>query len=263
MAKQVAVTVVFGRHAEELDVTFSSFGKFTDYELHAFVIGDKLPVNRVEGIHYHLKQPDDSYVTRIRDADFRRWLFIDELDAEYALVVDGRDVLCLKPLPSIPDLLKGCAIGASMEHPGGRYVIEGIYCGNFVNAGVTFWDIRKSRHIRQHIIDHGSRTYRNDVDDQLSLNEVVYTQYIDDLMILPCIYNYRAYLGRSVKGWPTTSSFDGVRIYHHDECLKALEIPQIADRIELPKLPPDTESPGRFGQFMRKVRQRMKPHLIR
>lgn len=263
MSRQAVVTVVFGRHAEELDVTFTSFRKNPNFELHAFVIGESLPERQVEGVEYHLKQPDPSYSTLIRDADFRRWMFIDELGVDYALVVDGRDVLCLKPIPDIPDLLRGCSVGAVGEHPGGRYVIDGIYCGNFVNAGVTFWNIEKSREIRHKVIDHGSRYYRNDVDDQLSLNEVIFTSYIDDLMLLPCIYNYRAYLNRKVKGWPTTSTFDGVRIYHHDECLKALEQSEIRDQIPLPSLPTDPKPLTKRQQFFRKVKQRLNPHLIR
>jgi len=261
--KQGVVTVVFGNHAEELDVTFTSFRKNPEYELHAFIIGESLPNHKIDGIQYHLREPDPKFSTRIRDADFRRWQFIDELDLDYALVVDGRDVLCLQPIPNIPDLLRGSSVGAVNEHPGGRYVIDEIYCGNFVNAGVTFWDIKASKDIRDHILDHGSHYYRNDVDDQLSLNEVIYTQYLDRLMLLPCTYNYRAYLNKKVHGWPTTKSFNGVKIYHHDECLKALDQDEIKSTISLPKLPVDSGPLNKRKQFLRKVRQRLKPHLIR
>lgn len=260
--KQVAVTVVFGSHAEQLDLTFTSFAQNPFLELHAFVLGERLPERRIKGITYHLRAPDPSFSHPIRDADFRRWSFIDELDAEYALVVDGCDVLCLQPIPPIPGLLRGGWLAATVEHPSGRYLEAGLYTGNFVNAGVTFWNIPASRELRKEVIDRGRIRLRNFVDDQLCLNEILFTRYLDKLTILPCIYNYRAYLNRRVRGWPTTSSFDGVKIYHHDEWRKALSRLPVKPNANLPPLVPDHGPLGPWAQFWRRVRQRLKAHLI-
>lgn len=260
---QVAVTVVFGEHIEKLDLTFTSFLLNQHLELHAFILGDKLPNNIVPRITYHLKDFDSTYSNPIRDADFRRWEFIDELKADYAIVVDGLDVLCLQPIPELPNLLRGAAVGACMEHPSGRYLDGKIYCGNFLNAGVTIWNIQKSRQIRNDIIRHGRVRYRNNVDDQLSLNEVIYAKYLDELIILPCVYNYRAYYRRHKWGWPTCQNFDGVRIYHHDEWRKAKCCVPVKAHPPMVKLKPDRGPIGNWKQLLRRLSQRLKPHRIR
>lgn len=215
--RQVVVTVVYGQHAERLDETFSSFLVNPFLEAHAFIVGHSLPKNRVPEIHYHLKAPDPSFHHPMRDVDFRRWLFIDELDADFALVVDGCDVFCLQPIPEIPKLLKGGWLAAVAEHPSGWYVEGRIYIGNFVNAGVTFWDVRASRPLREEIVERGRKRFRTLWDDQLCLNEVVFAKYLDKLTLLPCIYNYRAFFRRKVWGWPVTMSLDGVKIYHNED----------------------------------------------
>ena len=259
--RQVCVTVVFGGHTELLDRTFVSFAQNRFLELHAFILGEHLPQNRVPGVTYHLRAPDPSFSHPIRDADFRRWQFIDELGAEYALVVDGCDVLCLQAIPELPALLKGGWLAAANEHPGGRYV-EGNYLGTFVNAGVTVWDVRASRDLREAVVTRGRVRFRNLVDDQLCLNEVVYAQYLERLTLLPCTYNYRAFVGRRVRGWPTTRSLDGVRIYHHDECLRAREFSTIGAHPPLSSLVADQGPLTPRQQFWRRLRQRLKPHLI-
>lgn len=259
--RQACVTVVYGSHAERLDRTFTSFAQNPFLELHAFVLGERLPDKRLPGIAYHLRPPDPSWSHPMRDADFRRWLLIDELGVDYALVVDGCDVLCMQPIPEIPTLLKGGWLAATSEHPNGRYV-EGVYIGNFINAGVTFWDINASKPLREEVVVRGRIRFRNYVDDQLCLNEVVYAQYLDRLTILPCIYNYRAYLGRRVKGWPTTNTFDGVRIYHHDEIERALAVLPVKPCPPLAPLQPDSGPVGPRLQFWRRLRQRLKPHVV-
>lgn len=261
--RQAVVTVVFGSHAERLDETFISFAKNTFLELHAFVLGTELPRKRVPGITYHLRAPDPSFSHPIRDADYRRWYFIDELGIDYALVVDGCDVFCLRPIPEIPVLLKGAWLGAAMEHPGGRYLEGKIYDGNFVNAGVTFWDVRASKPLREEVIARGRMRFRNYVDDQLSLNEIVFAKYLDKLMLLPCVYNYRAYYRRRVRGWPTTNTFDGVYIYHHDEWYKARDCLPVAPNPPLAELKKDDGPLPMWRQYLRRLQQRLKPHLIR
>src|SRR5579862_8593532 len=116
--KQAVLTVAFGNFADRLDRTFTSFAQNPFLELHAFIVGDRLPEKRIPGITYHLRPPDPAFSHPLRDAVYRRWLFIDDLDVEYALVVDNQDVLCLQPIPEIPVLLRGAAFGASVEHAG-------------------------------------------------------------------------------------------------------------------------------------------------
>jgi hypothetical protein len=259
--RQVCVTVVYGSHTERLERTFTSFAQNPFLELHAFVLGDQLPQRRLTGITYHLRPPEPAWSHPMRDADFRRWALIDELEADYALVVDGCDVLCMQAIPPLPDLLKGGWLAAVNEHPNGRYV-EGVYIGNFVNAGVTFWDIRASKPLRDEVIARGRIRFRNYVDDQLCLNEVVFARYLDRLTLLPCTYNYRAYLNRRARGWPTTGTFDGVRIYHHDEIERAKALLPVQQNRPLLPLAPDPGPVGSAVQFWRRVRQRLKPHIV-
>ena len=261
--RQAAVTVVFGSHAEQMDRTFSSFARTSFLELHCIVVGNQLPEKRVDGVNYHLRSPDPAFVNSIRDVDYRRWQFIDELDIDFALVVDGVDALCLRDLPEIPALLKGNMLAAVSEHPGGRYLDEGIYCGNFLNAGVTFWDVARSRELRMEVIQRGRTCYRNDVDDQLALNEVVNARYLHQLTLLPYVYNFRAYLNKRVRGWPTCRNFNGVMIYHNDECLRALEHPPTSEHPDLPALVPDPGPMPKWKQIFRRLVQRTKPHVIR
>lgn len=263
MSEQIVATVVYGSHAEQLDRTFTSFAQNPFFKLHAFVLGEHLPVNRCSEVTYHLREPDPSFSHPMRDADYRRWILIDELDVDYALVVDGLDVLCLQPIPEIPTLLKGGAVGAVVEHFGSRYVAGGVYTGNFVNAGVTFWNIASSREIRREVLERGKTRFRNYVDDQLSLNEILYAGYLDSLTLLPCVYNYRAYINRSVRGYPRVDNMDGVKIYHHDECLKAKSLRPLRSNPRLEPLVRDAQPLGMFRQFLRRVEQRLKPHVIR
>lgn len=246
--REAIVTVVYGDHAGQLDYSFASFRRNTGVPLHAFVVGDRLPANQVEGITYHRREPDPAYVHPMRDVDYRRWLFIDELDADVALVVDGMDVLCLQPLGSLARLLKGGWIGAAVEHSGGRYLGNGLYTSNFVNAGVTLWDIRASAPLRQEIAARGRARFRNLVDDQLALNELLHTRYVDRLTLLPCHYNYRGSLGPKPFGWPVCRSLDGIRIYHNRHWIR--EARKLAPDAQAPlaNLDTDIAPPGKWGQ---------------
>src|SRR5215471_5501448 len=96
--KQVVVTVASGGHAERLDETFTSFARNPFLKLHAFIVGDRLPSNRRPEIEYHLVAPDPGFQDPMRDMYYRRFLFIDELGADYALIVDNSDVLCMQTL---------------------------------------------------------------------------------------------------------------------------------------------------------------------
>jgi hypothetical protein len=238
--RQAVVTVVYGAHAERLDYTFTSFAQNPHLELHAFILGDHLPVNQVAGIQYHLRTPDPSFSHPMRDADYRRWLFIDELDVDYALVVDGCDVLCLQPLPAIPELLRGAWFAGCVEHDGGRCLGRRVYTSNFLNAGVTFWNVKASLGLRREVERRGRTRYRNLVDDQLALNEVIHTQFSDQVIILPCHYNYRGSLGARPRGWARTPHLDGIRIYHNRHWIEAArKLVPVRSRAELEPLPAD------------------------
>src|SRR6266478_7250316 len=124
MTRQVIVTTIFGSGAEQLGTTFCTFAKVPNAELHAFVFGPALPANRHPQIHYHLVEPDPRFVSVRRDALFRRWLLPDSLGAEHALVVDGTDVICVRPLPPFETLLRGASLAAATEW-GGPIAIPG------------------------------------------------------------------------------------------------------------------------------------------
>jgi lipopolysaccharide biosynthesis glycosyltransferase len=258
--KQAAVTIVYGQVTEELDQTFLTFSRNPFLQLHAFVIGDKLPSKQFPQIIYHLRPPDSSFSHPMRDADFRRWIFIDEIEVDYALVVDGKDVLCLGDLPELPTLLRGAAVGGCVEHNGGRPIIGQQYTSNYINGGVTLWNVRDSYEMRQEILARGKSRFRNTADDQVALNEVINTRYYDQLCILPCQYNYRAYLNRQQRGWPTVTHLDGVKIYHNYTCLEeARKLISIKNKAELPSLKPDSGPLTAAQQKWRQLRYRIAP----
>lgn len=251
--RQAVVTVVYGTHAERLDYTFSSFAQNPHLELHAFILGERLPQNQVPGIRYHLRAPDRAFSHPMRDADYRRWVFLDELEVEYALVVDGMDVLCLRELPPLPDLLRGACFAGCVEHRGGRHLGGGIYTSNFLNAGVTFWNVRASAALRRQVESRGRTRFRNLVDDQLTLNEVIHAQFFEAITILPCHYNYRGSLGPRPWGWPRTPHLDGIRIYHNRHWIEAARrLAPPPDRAPLSPLPPDPRPLGRWRQRWRR-----------
>jgi hypothetical protein len=261
--KQIVVTVAFGSFAERLDRTFTSFAQNPFLELHAFIVGDQLPARRLPGIHYHLRPPDPAFSHPLRDAVYRRWLFIDELDAEYAVVVDNNDVLCLQPLPEIPALLRGAAFGASVEQAGGRYIPGQGYVSSYINCGVTFWHIPSSRKMRRETVDRGRAYFRN-IDDQRSINEVIQTRYYDQMVLLPCQYNFRAHLAPvRERWWPTVTHLDGVRIYHNSPCIEAAKkLLPVKPLAELPDFPRDPAPLTPRQQTRRRIEERLKPHIV-
>lgn len=262
--KQVVVTVASGGHAGRLDETFLSFAKNPSTELHAFILGDALPANQVPGIHYHLVAPDPNFQDPMRDLYYRRFLFIDELGADYALIVDNSDVLCLHPLPPFPQLLRGAMFAGCAEHQAGRYLLGQGYTSNYLNAGVTFWDVKKSRTAREEIVARGRSRFRS-VDDQLTLNEVLLTRYYDQLTLLPCQYNYRAHLAPTrTKGWPTVNHLDGVVLYHNSHCVAAAkQLTDLKDKAALPALETDAQTLTPLKRMLRKIQNRLQPHVIK
>src|SRR5437764_275695 len=214
------VTVAFGHSTEHLDYTFSSFAERNPgLALHAFILGHKLPKQQLPGVEYHLTPPVADFSHPLREVYFRRMALIDELDVDYALVVDSYDVLCLQKLPPFDELVGESALGACVEHMGARYVMGQGYTSNFLNCGVMFWNVKASREIRRDIVARGRSRFRLPADDQYAVNEVIQTKYYARLRILPCQYNYRSYFKKKQRGWPTVWHLDGVLIYHNAVCM--------------------------------------------
>jgi hypothetical protein len=268
MGRQVIVTTVFGSGAEKLGTTFSTFARNPDTELHAFVFGAALPATRLPEINYHLIEPDPRFVSVRRDALFRRWLLPDRLDAEYALVVDGTDVICLRPLPTFVALLRGASLAAATEW-GGPVAIPGQgYTSTYINAGITFWHLPSTRTIRAEIVERGRRYYRGPFDDQAALNEVMLTRYFEKVIILGSQFNWRAHYKKNFRtwrngwrGWPRVDRLDGVYLYHNQHCLtEVLEMMRTdppSALAELAPLPDDTHPLSSWAMLRRRVRHRL------
>lgn len=262
--RQAAVTVASGAHAEKLDATFTSFAQNPFFELHAFIIGERLPERQLPGIQYHLEAPDPAFSHPMRDLYYRRLLFLDQVGADYVLLVDNSDVLCLRPLPELPALLRGAALGACVEHAGARYLAGQGYTSNYLNAGVTFWDVPASRRMREEIVARGRARFRS-VEDQLTLNEVVNTRHFDELILLPCQYNFRAMLAPArLRHWPTVEHLDGVVIYHNCHCVAAAkQLATTRSQAALPDLPPDPSPLDARQQLWRRIQHRFLKHWVR
>jgi len=173
MSRSAIVTVAFGRSTEHLDYTFTSFAMNTGVPLCAIVVGNELPKRRLEGIRYELVPPVPDFSDPLREIYFRRLELLDRLDVDYALVVDSYDVLCLQPLPAFETVLGGADVAACVEHMGARYVMGQGYTANFLNGGVFFWNVPKSRDIRSEIVERGRSHFRTVADDQYCINEVI------------------------------------------------------------------------------------------
>lgn len=263
LMRNAVVTVAFGHSTEHLDYTFLSFAeKNPGLPLHAFIIGKELPRNRLPQIQYHLTAPIPDFSHPLREIYFRRMELIDQLEIDYALVVDSYDVLCLQQLPPFEELLGNAAMAGCVEHLGGRYVLGQGYTANFLNCGVMFWNLLASKEIRREILTRGRSHFRTVADDQFVLNEVIQTKYYDRLRILPCQYNYRPHLNRKQRGWPTVSHLDGVIIYHNLTCMDEVKHLEMVDaKAILPELVPDPGPLNRSQQFWRRLRQRLVPWI--
>jgi hypothetical protein len=265
MAKsnQAVVTVANGPHAERLDYTFTSFAKNPFLNLHAFIFGAELPRKRLPGVTYHLVNPDAAFGHPMRDMYYRRLLLIDELEEEFVLLVDNSDVLCLQPIPELPQLVRGAGLAACVEHDGSRYFIGQGYTSEYINCGVTFWHTPSTRQMRQDVVARGRTRFRS-VEDQLTFNEVVQTRYYDQMIILPCQYNFRAHFRCKVRGWPTVNSLDGVKIYHNAHSMpEALKLESVKALADLPALEPDSGPLTDWQKFLRKLQLRFQPHHVR
>ena len=264
MNRSAVVTVAFGHSTEHLDHTFASFGINQGVPLHAFILGKELPWRRLDGITYHLVEPVPDFSHPLREIYFRRIELIDRLEVDSALVVDSYDVLCLQKLPPFESILHGGDVAACVEHMGARYVMGQGYTANFLNGGVFFWNVPTSRDLRAEIVARGRSHFRTVADDQFVINEVIQTKYYDRLRILPCQYNYRAYLNRRQRGWPTVTHLDGVLIYHNATCMEeAKKMLPVKPKAALPALPADGRSLTEREQFWRRLRQRFEKNVIR
>jgi hypothetical protein len=262
--RSAVVTVAMGQAVERLDHTFSSFTQNPGVELHAFILGSQLPERQLPEIRYHLLAPVPDYSDPLREVYYRRMEVLDGLGARYALTVDCYDVLCLQPLPPFAQLLGSAHVGACVEHLGCRYVLGQGYTANFLNGGVFLWDVTQSRDIRHEILARGKSHFRTVADDQYCLNEVIQTKYYDRLRILPCQYNYRAYLKRKQRGWPTVENLDGVMIYHNGTCMaEAKKLRPVKAKAALPPLPDDGGPLTPRQQVWRKLHLRFAPHVVK
>ncbi len=263
--RSAIVTVAFGHSTEHLDYTFTSFARHNPgVPLHAFIIGTSLPKRRLPEIQYHLVAPQPDFSHPLREVYFRRLELIDELQVDYALVVDSYDVLCLQTLPPFEKLLGDSDVAACVEHMGARYVMGQGYTANFLNGGVFLWKVPFSGDIRHEITARGRAQFRTVADDQHCINEVIQTKHYDRLRILPCQFNYRAYLNRKQRGWPTVTHLDGVKIYHNASCMDAAKgLPPVKTKGVLQNLPIDGRPLTKQEQFWRKLRLRLQPWVIR
>lgn len=253
-----------GRAVENLDYTFSSFAKCPGVELHAFILGPQLPQRRLTGITYHLLAPVPDFSHPLREIYFRRLEVLDLLDVEYALTVDCFDVLCLQPLPSFAQLLGNADVAACVEHQGSRYVLGQGYTSNFLNGGVLFWNVPRSRDIRAESVARGRAHFRTVADDQLCLNEVIQTKYFDRLRILPSQYNFRAYFQKRRRGWPTVNHLNGIAIYHNASCMEAAKsMAPFRPVADLPPIAQDSRPLTPREQFWRRLRNRFRPWIVR
>ena len=224
----------------------------------------ELPKRRLDGITYHRVEPVPDFSHPLREVYFRRIELLDRLEVDHALVVDSYDVLCLQPLPPFEKLLGGADVAACVEHMGARYVLGQGYTANFLNGGVFLWNVPGSRDIRREIVERGRGHFRTVADDQHCINEVLQTRHFDRMRILPCQYNYRGYLNRKQRGWPTVHHLDGVLIYHNATCIEdAKKLGAVKERAELPPLPPDGHQLTDREQFWRKMRLRFIKHVLR
>ena len=263
-SRSAIITLAMGRATENLDYTFSSFARNAGVELHAFILGDKLPQRRLPEISYHLLSPVPDYSHPLREVYFRRMELLDDLGVDFALTVDCFDVLCLQPLPPFEQLLAGAHVAACVEHLAGRYVMGQGYTANFLNGGVFLWNVPASRDIRGEILARGKSHFRTVADDQHCLNEVIQTKYFDRLRILPCQYNYRAYLKMRQRGWPTVEHLDGVLLYHNAVCMdEAKKLPPVKAKADLPSLPDDGGPLPSKAQFWRRLQNRLTPWIVK
>jgi hypothetical protein len=259
------VTVAFGHSTENLDYTFLSFAeKNPGIPLHAFILGTKLPARQLPQIKYHLIAPIPDFSHRLREVYFRRHELIDQLDAEFVLIVDSYDVLCLQLLPPFEKILAGFDVAAATEHMGSRCILGQGYTPNFLNGGVFFWNVPRSKDIRRDVLARARSHFRRVADDQQVLNEVIQTKHYERLRILPGQYNYRAYFGRKEAGWPDVEHLNGVMIYHNGPCIDLVKAAQLKPeaRASLPELSTDPGPLREAAMLERSLQDLCELHVI-
>ncbi len=264
ISRSAIVTVAMGRSTEQLDYTFTSFASHNPgIPLHAFILAGEWPKRRLPGIEYHLVTPSPDFSHPLREVYFRRHELIDKLDADLVLVVDSLDVLCLRPLPTFESILRDFAMAASAENVGSRYILGQGYTSNFLNGGVTFWNLARSREIRAEILARGRRHFRTVADDQWVINEVVQTKFFDQLRILPCQFNFRPDFKIRRRNWPSVDTLDGVYLFHNATSMDlAKALPNTKPHATLPDLPDDGGPLTDKQQFWRRLRTRMTRHIV-
>ena len=262
--RSAIVTVAMGRSTEQLDYTFTSFAAHNPgIPLHAFILGPQLPKRRVPGIEYHLVAPISDFSHPLREVYFRRHGLIDQLDVDHVVVVDSLDVLCLRPLPSFDSILRDFAMAACVENIGSRYILGQGYTSNFLNGGVTFWNLARSREIRAEILARGRRHFRTVADDQWVINEVVQTKNFDQLRILPCQFNFRPDFRIRRRNWPSVDTLDGVYLFHNATSMDlAKALPGTQAKASLPDLADDGGPLTAKQQFWRRLRTRLSKHIV-
>ncbi len=250
MPRRAIVTSVFGSHVDRLPGTLGSFAKCHGYELHAFVFGGAPPPRPDPHITYHPVEFRGGFGPQYREVNYRRWEVIEEFD--FAVVVDGGDTYCVRPLPPAEDLLCGAIAGAVVEHLGSRWL--GVsHTTTYFNAGVTFWDVAASRELRRRIVERGRTRFRANVDDQLTLNELLH-QSILQVRILPSLFNFHLLLWRRSRGWPTVSNLTGVHVVHSDDIDRIQEfLPAGEETYPLSDLPSDATAPNALARWLRRV----------
>jgi hypothetical protein len=263
--RSAIVAVALDDSAKNLDYTFLSFAqKNPGVPLHAFFIGTKLPEKRFPEVTYHLVPSIPDFSHPLRQVYFRRHELIDQLDAEFTLIVDAYDVLCLQPLPPLEKILAGFDMAAATENLGSRYILGQGYTSSFLNGGVTFWNVPKSRDIRAEILARGRTRFRTVADDQWVINETVHTKYFERVRILPSQYNYRAYFNHPQPPFPTVTHLDGVLIYHNAETMdKVKKLPAPKFCADLPALEMDPEPLSPREQEWRSRLLLQTPHILR
>jgi hypothetical protein len=113
-------------------------------------------------------------------------------------------------------------------------------------------------------VSRGRARFRTVADDQWVINETVQTNYFERVRILPVQYNYRAYLNRKQRGWPTVTHLNGVLIYHNATCMdEAKRLGATNAKANLPALEKDPAPLTEKQQFWRRLATRLTPHVIK
>lgn len=252
-------TVIRAESVGKLEAAFGSFRK-CGLPMVAWLIGDEFKTYTCDGIEYRSLSPFPRWLHPLREIYYSRLRVFDGLPFSRVLMVDGCDTFCLRKLPPLHSLLPyNKWLAAVPEHNGGRKILGAGYTASFLNGGVVLWDVLGSRLLRDEVYLRGLSHFRTVADDQLNLNEVAWTCYPDRIEVLPAGYNFRPYIGRTVRGMPTVRHLDGVCIYHGAACLETARNMSDSARhsATLPMLPVDSLALGPMGVLWRRIKNRL------